>query len=416
MNQRFASIIAACILAAPPPKPAAAEPQSLDDIASAIEAGRSDVRSLVVTYQTRGKPLISRAELLRMGIVGLYDDEGVSGMAGPKTYLSLLFRNEPIDVFANDFGESHPDIPPPISLEVLLQHMPATELAKALDSMPPQEETRTLVYDGRSIGEKLIGSLSDFGVKRDVNTITAPEPRQFRYIPTGYLDLTGFGAEDPCRCNDGQLGSIPALLRREDAAIRPATTDIDGAKYIQVRIGENQELWLDPGLGYAVRKRTFSANGAVTLELVMGDFATIAPGVSFPRKIDRHSWSDGRQILHLVDTVTKIELNEPSSAKLFEITPSIGSFVIDKTRQPLDPQGNPVARPSGDDGHITYIQPAEGASVEDVAREAQRSYGDALLVQSQQQRWRYALIVIGAAVAVVLGGVLTARAYRNRVA
>jgi hypothetical protein len=374
---------------------------SREEIASILAKNREAIRSIIVRYQVRSVPLVSRTQMIRMGFIGSPSEETTTGWMDSKIYLKIGKRDISGTALRQKLRADDPNFPEDSSWGEILKRIPPERLARILDKLTPEETERLLVCDGAVVKEPLQNELVDLGVKRSMTTVTPAKPRPYRYFPETYLDRAGLGAVDPCGGRTAMVGATDRLLAQPDARVQPGTFPVQGTPCIKVRIGDEQAVWLDPKLSYAVRRQEFYNNGQMVLELECRDFEEILPQVWFPKVVERYAYQDGRRIFHMTDRATKVEVNQPDHAEYFALEPKPGSFVVDRTVDIRDAEGKPAADGPNGPASVTYVQPRDKADVAQVVQEALDTY-EASTAKSRTHLLIRKGLLIGAGVGLIV--------------
>jgi hypothetical protein len=128
------------------------------------------------------------------------------------------------------------------------------------------------------------------------------------------------------------------VLAQKDARVRPYQEQADGAWCHVVEVPGVDELWLDPAVGFALRRRNWSGGepGALFARYELSDYREAAPKVWMPWKIhrivyDTRSPASGRRpvLVDALATVLSVKVNDVP-AEVFQFTPPPGTLVQDR--------------------------------------------------------------------------------------
>jgi hypothetical protein len=192
-----------------------------------------------------------------------------------------------------------------------------------------------------------------------------------------------------------KLFQLADLLASGKDIVGPRAEAVEGIPCWVVGIAHRQLFWLDPALGYAVRKiETFNAKN----RLLAGrrrnfDFVEVSPGIWLPKTC----WFDwcgfegvaapylGKPMVRYVSKVTKLSINDVPDS-LFSLSIEPGQLVVDNS------YGNGAAVPAA-----TYVMPADPSKLDDTIRLA--------LGENRRLRSNWSVVLwLNLSFAMVLGG------------
>ncbi len=249
------------------------------------------------------------------------------------------------------------------------------------------------VYDGRRLWQMEPGqrletpnrSVEAFVIV-DTNRVASP------FLPETLLDGLLFGFDMPRLSFDSQTRArnrLPDLLTAAGAGIASAEERVDGALCVVVDLADTQRLWLDPALGFAVRKRLWFLDKKEIYELTARDFEKLGDDLWLPHEAVYTQYGHaqaaggnytGKPIYDRRLTVANWKLNDPADLGYLAVEIPAGSVVIDQTIEPMDDSGRPIAHAKKGDNvvpSVSYTQPANARDLDRVVREAQEEAGRA---------------------------------------
>jgi hypothetical protein len=152
--------------------------------------------------------------------------------------------------------------------------------------------------------------------------------------------------------------------------VQPATEWVEGVRCVVVKNPDREKIWLDPKLGYALRKRDILDPESKRLRWrwLSRGFVEVETGVWLPKEC----WQEvcgpsaapapyaGKPLLRYVYTVTKLNINNVPDS-LFEMRIEPGLTVLDATILPPKDGQNQV---------ISYIMPADQKQLDHTIQDA----------------------------------------------
>jgi hypothetical protein len=168
--------------------------------------------------------------------------------------------------------------------------------------------------------------------------------------------------------------ALPHMLDQYEFTVRGDKELIDNAECVVIEAADKHTIWLDPRLGYAVRKRDLFQDGLHTLTFACRDFIQLDDGLWLPRHID---WfdigsevaGDGAPRVRMLRTsmdVNRIELNRPEHEALFEADFAPGTVVMNMDVAESDGKTNADRKPGDTIPTVAYNQPADEADLDEV--------------------------------------------------
>src|SRR5262249_22669872 len=128
-------------------------------------------------------------------------------------------------------------------------------------------------------------------------------------------------------------------LAQKEYRVHPRQEQVAGAWCHVVEFPGVDKLWVDPAIGFAVRRREGSAGNppALVARYELSDYRETAPGVWLPWKLRRVNYKirppstqgDPLPEADSVATVARVEVNQVDS-DLFRFTPPPGTLVQDR--------------------------------------------------------------------------------------
>lgn len=390
---------------------------TLEDIIEAYQKHHQALHSLKIQYEDKYTPLVPLEDLIRVGFLASGQSEETICLKGNKFYCRSLTKRLPLDAVLKDLRQKDPAI---ISSGDAMEKLPPGDFLRRLKQKPLENSETVLVYDGTALHERLPNTLGDLGVDRAVYSVRKTPPRQTSYLPPSYLNWVCYGPEDPS--GNDKRNHIPRMFAADTFSVNPNRNKIEGVECVVLESKE-QKLWLDPALGFAVRRRDLFRQEKLALQVHCRDFIEVLPGVWLPRQVTRYVIGVsairnlpvaylGKKIAQIQEQVSSIEANKESHDSFFILKPKAGSFVLDRTLPPLDSTGKPMEGKEG--RRIRYIQPADSADLQQVVEEAQKVAGASIEREQSKQRMRYLGIGVISGLIVVLATLALRRVWRAR--
>jgi hypothetical protein len=213
------------------------------------------------------------------------------------------------------------------------------------------------------------------------------------------------------------------LLDAGKARLASRTEPIDGTPCVVLETDAGEKYYLDPKLGYAIRKMVKEKDGKLTTTVSCGDFSQVAPGVWMPRRVGASPISYSPDLpaefrgvpLYRYDVVvTKLEANKAEHDKLFSTRIPAGSKVLDTTVPPLQADGTPLPQEQPNVvPYVHYVQPANTAELDAVVSAGQYETG-AWFERKRNEQIRRRLWYWGAAAVAGFAVALLVLRYRQR--
>jgi hypothetical protein len=198
------------------------------------------------------------------------------------------------------------------------------------------------------------------------------------YFTQEYLSAIGMKLPDPFKtANDRKDERFPDAFARRGFRVGAALERIDGHPCVVVSRDGKETVWIDPAIGYAVRKHSANYPDTDLLREVYHntDFQEVAPGLWLPRRCAYELCGPplapvkyrGKPMLRFIHDVKKFSLNDVPDS-LFTLSFEPGMIINDTTG------GAPVeGKPPG----LTYIMPADLTQLDRVVNEARTSLEEA---------------------------------------
>lgn len=177
-----------------------------------------------------------------------------------------------------------------------------------------------------------------------------PEGRAKTEIPDSPIPVPGF--------DGGPDYWLPEALSRNavEYHVLPQRQTIDGAECLVLERPKRDRLWLDPALGYAIRRRDFRRpDGTLRDRVLLKNFAEAAPALWLPQLIVHEQYcgpGDPPDLQNKVSGVRTLQVNELKVAPLpdeqFIVPIPEGARVSDMVRNinydVVRPGDDPIAR------------------------------------------------------------------------
>ena len=394
-SRALGTMLFLCLLGFGPLAMSAAMGQELQEIATAYQDHRDAIDSVLVEYEESLKFLADPRLLFeRRRLIFPVTESVIVVSQGEKTYLEKETQTKPVGELLKLIQQEKPNI--------RLDEVTYEDVQKWLPSLPVQSTRQILVYDGSVLREKSPIETYD---NTPIYIVREFERTGALLFPSSYLRYVGYGFEDPGATEKNENAHRFAALLPLATVI--GNDEVDGQTCVVVDIPQaatgsgGMKLWLDPQLGFALRKRQyFASDGTVAVESEFRDFTNVIADTWLPRNVVRRFAGNAElpNPYEISVQVSRIEVNQPSHESYFEHRPPPGSQVVDETLTQLDEQGNPV----GDRGSVNYVQPMDEKDLEKVIREAQRYQKRAEGTDGRTFRWRMQMIVANLALLAML--------------
>ncbi len=395
-----------------------------DKVIEAYRAKAKQIETIHVDATLNGKPLISEEVLYR-------DFKMIPGL---HSKLSLIYHhdgrfrietrnisNATYDAAVKDLSLKHPELRKNASA---VERVPFNELQDALQKVQQPEDKvspRVMVFDGRKLWRyepELLVTTS--GAQRPVFTIVATSGSNESVLDQTIFEDLLLTIEIPALPteNQGRLLSQPAAMFAPGGRFHAVdqTESVDGADCLVLAADGEQRLWLDPKLGYALRKRQWLRDGKPDYEIEARDFTKLAEDFWFPRLVTYTRYgtkeiAEGKYVgkplsrdeLH----IDKVELNGKENPDVFSVNVAPGAWVVDHTLNPVDRTGRTVPFVKSEANvvpSVAYVQPASKTDLERVIREAQEQEAERPGAPSQNGITIKTLIALNLGIVIVLGG------------
>jgi len=230
-----------------------------------------------------------------------------------------------------------------------------------------------LVYDGEVFLERRPH------VNEKIRTFNKHYPDKIAgHLTSDYSSMIAF--DHPALSE--KSGSVSEHLASGKATLAPHSETVAEARCVVLEVPGTMKYWLDPGLGFAVRRAERFRNEKREYAVECADFTEVAPGIWLPRQVDwyRIGSSDlpaelcNQKLVRYRLTVKRLEVNNPEHDSLFSTRVPAGSLVHDVTMPPLNPDGT-LTEGKRKGQAITYIQPADDQDLDKVVFKAQVTIG-----------------------------------------
>jgi hypothetical protein len=260
-------------------------------------------------------------------------------------------------------------------------------------------------FDGSTFWHRSSDRAVDRGVARTTVSKNDKTDRDSNLFALEPLDevLLAFDLPSVPRARESRLKHRLLTLLSEYAFRREADDLYDGhlcARLVSDRI----QLWLDPALAYAMRRKLAFYEGKRVHEVRASEHKQVAPGVWIPMRVTTVTYGSKFGPPELLEVplfqhdyaIAEFRINIPISDAMFRIDPDPGEWVIDHTREP----------------RVSYIQPADKTRVDDVIARALRQSQRA--ASSQRTSFAQYLLVFNVIVVFCLGLLLVSRWWLRR--
>ncbi len=191
----------------------------------------------------------------------------------------------------------------------------------------------------------------------------AAEPLDFCFFA---VELPGISVET---LNRAQF-RVPEVFRDGNFA---STTDVVEGQKCALLSSPSLKLWLDPSLGYAVRRREVYIENKLVFVVKADRIEPVAADVWIPRMITLESVGNPRNMydgaLEGVTTyinrvsISRFTLNPPMKDDDFVITPKAGEWVNDLSKKVVGASDGALG--------VSYLQPADPGRLDEVVAAAQ---------------------------------------------
>jgi len=189
---------------------------------------------------------------------------------------------------------------------------------------------------------------------------------------------------------------FPDVLDTAPVKVRPDPEPIDGANCVVLEIGPSFVVWVDPALGYAVRRWDYRdpKSGYVLCRNALAEFTQITPAFWFPRVASYTFFAPldapeaVKKVLAVTWTMRATELHAndvPDS--LFTLATPPGIQVVDHTNAVMGANNLPVA--------AVYTMPASPGELDAVIAKSRAETEGLIKEFNQPKKWgtgRYLLI------------------------
>jgi hypothetical protein len=341
-----------------------------EEIAAALQQQWGRVESLAVEYTLKAEAL-DRPEVLRryLALAYLPEEKVAFAFKGRKRYCRVEY-DRTLPRLAPD---TEPDYDIILGGKEMREqdHLRREQLIKLYGEEKAREMLRAplrpglnweLGFDGDTLRRKNPGKRADIQVSTSLD-------EDDRWLVQDYMTRVFHTLPDAVNpANDRRSVRLADVLSDGKFSVRPDLEEVDGAPCL-ILTGPTK-LWLDPKLGFAMRKLEALVIGKDVLydRTHNHDFVEALPGFWLPKTIwwERCGPSEapapyrGKPLLRYVYSVNSLRVNDvPDSLFRLEIEP--GWEVIDTTRLPPK-DGKPQA--------IHYTMPADASQLEVAIQQA----------------------------------------------
>lgn len=390
--------------------------ESLEDISEAYKRHRSQIESLLVAYSVAGESLVDDVNSRNGEPLGdkgsrKFSKEVVEVTQGKKLYQRSVFLEMPnMQKAYAALRADRPDLFKKNASGALGRYSGEMPLNRALipyiPKAPRENSELVRIFDGEVIREKLPQRSGPSAIQY---TVKAAETANFRWIGVFYLDDVFLGVDDPGMPPAGIVGSrfkIPEMFSAATFTVAQDEEVIDGHRCVRVESMGYQRLYLDPALGFAVRRCDAWFEGELTYTAEYSDFIELLSELWLPRRITRYRLGTGKTPAHrkgarLVKreyTIKELEVNKSRHADYFILTPPAGAVVVDKRVRPLKEAPNVKPAANGAKRVIAYVQPADAKDVERAIEEARVADSMGLQMSQMKQatsgRWKLVIAAV----------------------
>lgn len=372
-----------------------------DEIAATYRQNYAAIESLRIEYQIRSEALMN-PEILWKGWkrFPIPEEERTANLVidHEKTYFRERSRAKSINSIIDEIKKRRPQRPArgdeptadTLSYQEILEWSPHAQV-----------ETRERIYafDGLVLRHNNHGHelKDDQHISRPnfVFTNASQADRQM-FNDRNYLDLIQVGITGATLPHDftfRQRHRLPDLLSQGIWNVVSEHESLRGSDCMVIESSETDKLWLDRNAGFALRRHTKQRPFRIDNEYL--DLRPVAGQFWIPQTIVETRYAEnlvpqeylGKPAVRTKYELTLVELNQPVSQDQFKLVPSEHAMVFDQTLNPLNTYGWPIEINTGsnESSTVNYVQPADGATVPDVARSAQIELGKQ--IQSSQGSW-----------------------------
>jgi hypothetical protein len=370
----------------------------LDEVVAAIEKNWARIHSLSVEYTAKAEPL-ERLEAIKkyLHIEYLIQEERFFAFKGTKQYYRELGPRL-VDRIAPDTEPDYDALPGGRERKRLLDENRALAgvdektLKKMRTSRQIQlDPEKITAFDG-----KVLRRLHSGGRTADVESAEMV-PKGATWFVQDYVRSLGLRIPDGLESSSSRKQEcLPDVFRLGPYSVEPALQLVNGFACVVVAWPGRDKLWLDPKVGFALRRRELldPEGGSLMERWHNHDFVEGDRGIWLPKvcHVDRcgsrlaPAAYRGKPLLRYVFTVTKLGLNNvPDSLFTLDFRP--GTFVAD---------ANILPAKEGEGDFVTYVIPADRSKLDEAVQEA-----IAQRAQFQGRRWWTSAFVWGTTIIVV---------------
>jgi len=210
----------------------------------------------------------------------------------------------------------------------------------------------------------------------------------------------------------------PSVARRFELR-HTGTEECDGSPCL-VFSSNDLQLWFDPQLNYAVRRRASLYEGKIIYDERASDHFQVCTGVWVPKRLvkttlgnmlESPAYSE-RPLFEDEYKITDFRRNIALADTMFRLDAKPGEWVVDQTLAPHDADGNLIRDPQrpGVVPAVSYVQPADKSRVDAaIARSMQRPAG-----QGGQWSVSAVLMIVNVVIVLLLGLFLSVRWWLRR--
>jgi hypothetical protein len=380
----------------------------LTEILRAQEAQRASIQSLYVEYHEGGALMVKPGVLYPLGTVGPPDVDVKLCVAGGQIYYSTTTRFPDISNAAEQALRTNPEYQDTLGV---LTKMPPDRLFKLIQRQKTLTESRTWYYDGHHLNEQLPGNLRTKGeLPRPIFVVaSAADPKRGVLPFPTFLEYAGFGILDPNRKLPDY--NIPGMFHGVTPTVRKEQLEPGRREAYIVEIPNKLKLWMDPDLGFAIRRRELFENEKLAMVIESSDFVQVATGLWLPKRIDRFPYllrgvaadSVGKPSMKITQIASVLEANNASRMQTLQMEPPPGAAVVDRRFA--------SGKEAGDrSGELSYTQPAKSSDLDSVINEALSRSPE----RNRSKLWSFGMYFAGCTLAIVcVAGVFVATRKRK---
>ncbi|MBX3414271.1 MAG: hypothetical protein KF708_16410 [Pirellulales bacterium] len=270
-------------------------------------------------------------------------------------------------------------------------------------------------FDGERFTRRESTRLTTGGVTRTavrISDASENDPNYFNNEPLDFVLLAFDLPSAPVAHEDRRAYRLRTLLEKYEFRSE-GQAECDGHSCVLLS-SDRVRLWLDPKLGFAVRKREGYSKGKKVFEVRASGHRQVVPGVWVPMRVVTITFGSSfdppefweQPLYEREYKITEFRHNIPLAEAMFRIEPEPGEWVNDKTRALTDSAGRPLEGRT-----VGYVQPADQAQLDEVIARASRARPGAARIAKSPLNF---LLVANAIAVLLLGIVLVARWWLRR--